>query len=425
MSRKITALAIAILVTACSIVMVGHSNNDVVEVSSAKVNSYAANETVDTNVMSYIPTITLKGPNTTTLDQFVSEKLDYVTIANGILGDVSEIGDSIGGIIGSNDTDTTSSDFVTDSETPGTGGVVTNVVDMPVEDELPGGSGIGSGIGSIIGGGLGSVDLGGAISGIGGALGGIVGGIGNGGVSSPNSGVTYDVNTETNPYIDVVPAATDYVTVTQAVQASIPLTTFSENLNETVDFAADNNPYNRPTTTLKGGDTGEGVKWMQWIFIYTRYGLKDDGITGIFDEDTMAVVKKLQKENGFTVDGIVDDEVIDKIELLYFQAIHSTTEEEVQTTVEQTTAPAEEKSGLSGGLTALLVAVIIIWIIVIGFLVTMFILKKKKLNEKKAKTSEEKVKNVAAETPVTYETTDVSNSENFTVEQMFEDEKTE
>ena len=69
--------------------------------------------------------------------------------------------------------------------------------------------------------------------------------------------------------------------------------------------------------------------------------------------------------------------------------------------------------------------VIIIWIIVIGFLVTMFILKKKKLNEKKAKTSEEKVKNVAAETPVTYETTDVSNSENFTVEQMFEDEKTE
>ncbi len=427
MSKKITALAIAILVTACSIVMVGHGNSsEMADVSNAKANSFAAKETLATVVMDYIPSMTMKKPGTTTLAELVSDKMNYVTVADGIISDVAQVGNEfsgmldVGEIIGGGSG--SGSDSVEFSEETVTS---SDVADMPIDPGDPGnpnagtsdseipdisdnsGSLIGSGsVGSIIGGsGLGDVNLGGVIGGLGGALGGVISGIGNSGIipSTPQS--TYNVNTETVGYIDIVPAASQYVPVVPSQQATVPVvvapsTTKSANLNETVDFAADNNPYQRPTTTLKGGDTGEGVKWMQWIFIYTRYGLKDDGITGIFDEDTMAVVKKLQKENGFTVDGVVDDEVIDKIELLYFQAIHSTTEEETETKAVVTTAVAEESdSGLTGGLKILLIAVIAIWVVAIGFLTTMFVLKKKKAskNKKTKETPKQENKAVAEE----------------------------
>ena len=422
MSKKITALAIAILVSACSIVMVGHSSgNGIADVSNGKVNSHAAKETLATVVMDYIPSMTMKKPGTTTLGELVSDKMDYVTVADGIISDVAQAGNDfsgmldIGGIIGGgSDSDSNSVEFSEPTVTS------SDVADMPIDPGDPGnpdvsindseipsspassdsfGGSIGSGsVGSIIGNGLGSVDIGGVIGGLGGAIGGVISGVGNDGILPTTPQSTYNVNTETAGYIDIVPAASQYVPVVPSQQATVPVvmtpsTTKSSNLNETVDFAADNNPYQRPTTVLKGGDTGEGVKWMQWIFIYTRYGLKDDGITGVFDEDTMAVVKKLQKENGFTVDGVVDDKVIDKIELLYFQAVHTTAEEETETKAVVTTAPAEEsEKGLTDGLTILLVAVIAIWIIAIGFLGTMFVMKKKKASKNK-KSNGTKVQN--------------------------------
>ncbi len=272
MNKKITALSIVILLIAISFTVAGYENyGKEFDVTYVGVNTYAAEETVS---------------STASLGEFVSQKVDGVTNIGGIIGDVSDIGNSLGGLIG-------------------------------------GGAGGSSG------------GFGDALGGIGDALGGIIGGIGgsSGGTGSEGSdSSTYNVNSETMGYIDIVPAVSDFspVITTQPTSAVT-------SVNETVDFAATAIPYAKPTGELKGGDKGDGVKWMQWIFIYTRYGLKDDGITGVFDEDTMAVVKKLQKENGLTVDGIVDDEVIDKIELLYFRVTYSTTAPAAAT--ERTTQP--------------------------------------------------------------------------------------
>lgn len=334
MGKKITALSIAILTFAVSIVAAGFNKSQVnSDVTYAGFDTCAVEETAST---------------TESLGEFVSNKVDSVTNLGGIIGDVSDIGNSLGGMIG--------------------------------------------GLGGSLGGATGGLED--AFNGIGDALGGIMGSLGNG--SSGGSGfgssgsVTYDVNTETIGYIDVVPAASDF---TPVITSNIASTTQAV-VNETVDFAATQNPYAKPTGELKGGDKGDGVKWMQWMFIYTRYGLKDDGVTGVFDEDTMAVVKKLQKENGLAVDGIVDDEVIDKIELLYFQATYTTTAPAVATQKEtQPTTVADSsasKDSKAVGMVAIVIIIILIWLFAVGAIVALFLLKKKKGGKKKTAKKDKK-----------------------------------
>ena len=339
MNKKITALSIAIVLFAISFATVGYDGAKAqTDISYANINTFAEEQVVS---------------STASLGEFVSDKINGVTDLGGIIGDVSDIGNSLGGLIG--------------------------------------GGSSGGGLG-----GLGS-GLGDAIGGLGGALGGILGGSsGSGGLgsSSDSGNVTYDVNTETIGYIDIVPAVSDYT----PINTSSDSTTTDVVVNETVDFAATTNPYKKPTGELKGGDKGEGVKWMQWIFIYTRYGLKDDGITGVFDEDTMAVVKKLQKENGLTVDGIVDDEVIDKIDLLYFKAIYSTTAPASATEADTVVSPTvsqntDNKGEDTVGIVAIVIIIVLIWLTAIGGIVFIFVMKKKKgknpKNSKKIRTSKE------------------------------------
>ncbi len=283
---------------------------------------------------------------TTSLGGFVSEKVEGITNVGEIVSDVSDMAGDLGGILG----------------------------------------GIGGGD---IGGGIGD-----AIGGIGGALGGLIGGIGGGSETKApilgTSSVTYSVNTDYAGYIEPVPFASDInQTSTEGDNA---------NVNETVDFAATKNPYKKPTTDLKGGDKGEGVKWMQWIFIYTRYGLKDDGITGVFDEDTVAVVKKLQKEKGLTIDGKVNSEVIAQIELLYYQSTVSASEVTsasasvgVISTAENVSADSDDKQKDSIILLSIIVAVV--WVIAIVFIVVLFFIKrKKKKKASKDQSSQEEAK---------------------------------
>ncbi len=315
MSKKITALSIAILILAlCFTVTQKNEASVKSDVSSVKVNSYAASN----------------AESTTSFQDYIGGQIGNITNIGGMIGDVSDIGNGLGDIIG-------------------------------------GSGGIGSGLGGAIG------DIGGAIGGIlnGGQSGGIQSGVGGTGSD------TYPINTETLGYIDIVPAASSYITTTTETQ--VVTQEVVSTVNETVDFAATSNPYKKPTGELKGGDTGEGVKWMQWIFIYTRYGLKDDGITGVFDEDTMAVVKKLQKSNGINVDGIVDKEVVDAIELLYFQEIYGTTEV-VQTEVVQVSEKNDDKDDKTDDtseLLPLIIAVIVLWVVAIIFVAILFIKKKK------------------------------------------------
>ncbi len=63
------------------------------------------------------------------------------------------------------------------------------------------------------------------------------------------------------------------------------------------------NPYAEPTTTLKKGAKGDGVKWLQWQLNYRGY---DCGtVDGDFGNNTLKAVKAFQKAAGLTVDGIV------------------------------------------------------------------------------------------------------------------------
>ncbi len=333
MKKRFMALCMAIVMVAVVFTVVGvKGDGDVKEVSYAQRNTYGESETEKTTLF------------TNPVDNFIGNKVDGISNAYGVMSELAGVAGDIGG-----------------SVSLGSGG-------------------LGEGFGSI----------GDALGGIGDVVGGFFGE--DAPPTQNNQGVTYSV-VETNVgHIQVVPAATQYYSTVSVPDASAGVslisTTNSLNTAETVDFAAVKNPYQKPTGTLKGGDKGDGVKWMQWIFIYTRYGLKDDGITGVFDEDTMAVVKKLQKENNMTVDGIVTDAVIDKIELLYFQATYTQPTLAVSTTSSGVplTSPVVVPEQDNTIVILLVVLIVLVWIVAIAFVVTMVIKSKKKKaqNQKKA-----------------------------------------
>ena len=53
---------------------------------------------------------------------------------------------------------------------------------------------------------------------------------------------------------------------------------------EFVDYNTTVIPYAKPTAALNPGDKSDGVKWLQWILIYTECGLQNV-ITGEYDVD--------------------------------------------------------------------------------------------------------------------------------------------
>lgn len=68
------------------------------------------------------------------------------------------------------------------------------------------------------------------------------------------------------------------------------------------------NPYIEPNRTLKKGDKGEMVKWVQWELCEAGYKndlMKAGGIDGDFGKATEKAVKAFQKSCKITVDGIV------------------------------------------------------------------------------------------------------------------------
>lgn len=67
-----------------------------------------------------------------------------------------------------------------------------------------------------------------------------------------------------------------------------------------IDYKKDN-PYKEPSTNLKKGSRGEGVKWLQWELNQSGYKLDIDGIFGSFTDQA---VRKFQKSCKITIDGI-------------------------------------------------------------------------------------------------------------------------
>ncbi len=63
-------------------------------------------------------------------------------------------------------------------------------------------------------------------------------------------------------------------------------------------------PYAEPDVTLRQGDRGEGVKWLQW-YLYKLGYLDEKDIDGIFGSGTYDAVINFQKANSLDVDGLV------------------------------------------------------------------------------------------------------------------------
>ena len=71
-----------------------------------------------------------------------------------------------------------------------------------------------------------------------------------------------------------------------------------------------NNPYSVPTTNIKYGSKGNGVKWLQFALNEKGYNLTVDGIAG---KNTINALMDFQNKNNLTVDGICGKKTIAKL----------------------------------------------------------------------------------------------------------------
>lgn len=266
------------------------------------------------------------------------------------------------------------------------------------------GSGSSGGLGDIVG----NIGSGGSSSGnVLGGLGDIVGGV----FGKDDTTAANVQNTTSAGYaatIATVHAATKSYAVTQNAitesQAASEINSNSEpsqSVLQTPSVSNGVNPYTKPTTEFKPGDSDESIKWIQWIFVYTGYGLDENGITGVLDDATVEVVKKLQQERGLTVDGNITDAVVDKAELLYYEyslSVSPSAEgatDVTQMPSETQTADNTEKSDNTAKWITV-IAVALIWVIAVAVILVIFIIKKKKTkkpsdaDKKEKKPSEEK-----------------------------------
>lgn len=228
---------------------------------------------------------------------------------------------------------------------------------------------------------LGNIGNGNGLAGVVGDLGDTIGNISGviNGLTSTTAKSTTELDT-----IAPVPAASQYDTqvanpiVTQNTTEAT--TVASDSTGETVDYSATSNPYKKPTIELKAGDKDSSVKWVQWIFIYTHYGLAEDGITGELDEATVHLIKKFQTEKGLTVNGDMTKDFVDSLELYFYECTFgtsSTTTELAQPTQMETVASVNEGEENSN-IAILIVALIFIWVLAIIAIVVLIVFLKKK-----------------------------------------------
>lgn len=72
--------------------------------------------------------------------------------------------------------------------------------------------------------------------------------------------------------------------------------------NKTVSTHGGACPHAKPSSTVKKGSKGNGVRWVQWWLRLWGYSVTVDGVCG---EKTRAAVMDFQKRMGLTVDGLV------------------------------------------------------------------------------------------------------------------------
>lgn len=97
------------------------------------------------------------------------------------------------------------------------------------------------------------------------------------------TGVWYKIQFSLNGKQYTGYAHSDYITVTSNVQTC---------------------PYTEPDVLVRNGDSGDGVKWVQWHLWKLGY-LTSSDVDGDFGPTTYAAVVKFQKAKGLDADGIV------------------------------------------------------------------------------------------------------------------------
>ncbi len=414
--RIVTLCSIVIAFSLCFAVFSVGFKVEKTDVTTANIHSFCAEKSETTTsgaissivggVMNGIESYAPSGSADDTLDKLesASDKVDGAidkieSASDKVDGVIGGLGDTLGGI-GSGSSGNIG-DVIGDIGSGSSGNIGDVIGDI--------GSGSSGGLGDAVGG------IGDALGGVGDALGGVGSGMGDslgdvlGGLGGNGSGT---VVTTTAPVLTTsadigliipVPAATQITTEAETESETEAQTASTDDeskaTGETVDYAATVNPYTKPTATFVAGDEDESIKWLQWIFVYTGYGLGDDGITGVLDEDTVAVVKKLQKENKMTVDGNITEDVIKAAEELYYKVILGGDVSAIEVLSQATTGVNGSEGTVAvdnaNGVPVILLVVIlvIIWGLAIGGIVFLFILKKKKSalqNAEQAKSEEKK-----------------------------------
>lgn len=154
---------------------------------------------------------------------------------------------------------------------------------------------------------------------------------------------------------------------------------------DSVDFNTTVNPYPKPTAPLNPGDKGEGVKWLQWILIYTGCGLQGT-ITGDYDDSTAAAVKNLQLKYNMTVDGIASLDVIAKAEQMYNDYISGVTPQSTGAPAVFNTVSSPASQGGKNDkdtnlkVTTIIVVLIIVWIFALAAVFIIIHIKRKNIS---------------------------------------------
>lgn len=170
---------------------------------------------------------------------------------------------------------------------------------------------------------------------------------------------------------------------------------------ESVDYNTTVNPYAKPTSALNPGDKGDGVKWLQWVLIYTECGLQGV-ITGDYDDATAAAVKTLQLKYGLTVDGIASLEVIEKADQMYNEYISGISQQTTGSgaafntvgSTSGTTQNNKKTTDTNVAVTIIIVILVIVWIFAIAVVCIIVHIKRRgiKLSEDGQIEKPEKVK---------------------------------
>lgn len=386
MKKKISALCAVMLVFSMAFAVVGTGVNgkSKTNISTADARTFAAeNDESTTNSIAGIVGDAVSGIGSG---------------ASGALGDV--VSNVVGGI---------GSDSGSDSS-GGLGGALGGIGSGSsggIGDVV---GGIGDTLGSVVGGiGSGSGSSGGLLDSFGNVVSGL---LGSGSQGGGTTSVTYDVG-----YITPIPAATQNANQGVVTQAAPQSGSTQLNTTATAGTTATTqtslNPYQKPAGKFKQGDEGDAIKWMQWIFASIGYGLTENDITGVFDENTLAAVKRLQQEKGLTVDGVVNDAVINHIERLYYEKLYGveTTAPVVPSIGAYETLPTSTEGEKNNNVIWIVVIVLaVIWIIAITVILVLFFLKKKK-TAKTDKAEDKKKAEASTETK----------SGNMSMSDLFED----